>query len=88
MEIFDSFGINREYLIPTHVNSKRLVFNEIMFQHPLTSTCGYYCLGFLLYRMKLGKTLSDFQKLFKTKSVKELYENDMRIVELVQKEFL
>lgn len=57
VEYFDSFGrAPSKKKFSTHVNEEKLYIHNhnIWLQNPLSSTCGYFCLLFIYFRVKLG----------------------------------
>lgn len=81
-EYFDSYGFlpQREFK-EILGNSYRL--SRGFFQYPLSSTCGQYCIFYILQRC-LGKTMTDILNMFTTEN---LIENDILVNSTVEEYF-
>lgn len=81
-EYFDSFGLppdQEEIMKYISANSHRgCSYNTQMIQNPLSSTCGVYCVDFIVSRAR-GETLDGFVSSFKT----NFLLNDRKTVERV-----
>ena len=65
-EYFDSYGIApfHEALQFCQYFCKETVYNKLWIQSPLASSCGHYCIHFLLHRSQ-GETFKNFLKRFR-----------------------
>ena len=74
-EIFDSFALPLANILIRWINrfSRSFSNNKLMYQHPLTGTCGSFVLYFLMNRLSDSKCISH-------KFTSSLVENEKRIM--------
>jgi len=82
VEIFDSFGKTHHpemrEKFPSHITVTQA--NTQALQHPLTATCGYYCIMFLHHRLNLAWSMDEFIALF---SSTDHLGNDIKVVKMI-----
>ena len=88
-EYFDSYGFPPHKIFRKFLGGKRkYTYNKCFIQHPMTTTCGQYCMYYILRRSQ-GESKQEILKFFCDKnSTKISYiNNDLLVVKTIEKEF-
>ncbi len=80
---FDSYGLPPQKYIFKKYLGKNYTYSKKQVQHPLSTTCGQWCIFFIWEKNK-GKKLKDILKFFESK---HLLANDHIVNLLIQKNF-